>query len=211
MIGQTTTNFTAQPSKMVLWIFSLPFGFARGNVHRRARMRQIHWKNVHPHLQMALRNMQMDNYYNHSTKLNYLYMHSKCIYSALRLQHTLPGLFLVCPWGRVREFQYALGQVYRPHWSTQATCAAPLEPSARTTPPSDLWSSSKHIAPLVVNQHHDVNQKSDIPSSANTVFPVKTLFPMVMRPGEKWGLSSLFSLQSLINRSAGLMQSLHAL
>jgi len=35
---------------MVLWIFSLPFGFARGNVYRRARMRHIHWKNVHPHL-----------------------------------------------------------------------------------------------------------------------------------------------------------------
>lgn len=102
MITQTTTNCTAQPSKMVLWIFSSPFGFARGNVHGRARMRHIHWKNVHPHLQMALRNMQMDNYYNHSATLNCLYMHSKCIYSELRLHKPLtthitwsiPGLSL---------------------------------------------------------------------------------------------------------------------
>lgn len=53
-------------------------------------------------------------------------------------QQTLPGLFLVCPLGRVHEFQYALARVYSPHWSSQATCAALLEPGARTTPPSDL-------------------------------------------------------------------------
>ncbi len=61
-MAQTSITFIEQPSKMVLWIITLPFGFARGNVHRIARMRHIHWENVHPHLQMTLRNMQMHIY-----------------------------------------------------------------------------------------------------------------------------------------------------
>lgn len=153
-MAQTSITFTEQPSKMVSSSSPYPLGL-RGEMSTGGPGWGISIGKMSTHIcRWPWETCKCTFIKITFTPPHTLYMQCSNKVTKTSKQHTLPGLFLVCPWGRVHEFQYALAQVYNPHWASQATCAAPLEPGARTTPPSDLWNSSKHswyIAPLIIN------------------------------------------------------------